>query len=325
MTICAFLGHDRVYDKDILSRLQQAVYTVVQKYKEINFAFCGRGEFYDWCYAAALDAKYHFSKKEIHISNEIADRTTLNQASVVITYIYDGFHEKSSMTRRALKAQDIIDLTSAETASRIEKLIEALPEREQLVLRRVNSGETLTQIGTALGVSGSAIRAVRANACRRLRRATHVRLICDKPCAVFALGKATYENVRAFDRQVEYVTRAYGVTSYLIAAEYVGSAFMSSLERYAKHIAAVVHYSVAEDARDIFSLRYCPPCERVVYVDVDSKIEKQRTLSAVDYMLERVGFCVCNLQSTIGSALRKSIAASNGVPVLDIAGSEGRG
>ena len=49
------------------------------------------------------------------------------------------------------------------------------------------------------------------------------------------------------------------------------------------------------------------------------------TLSAVDYMLERVGFCVCNLQSTIGSALRKSIAASNGVPVLDIAGSEGRG
>ena len=49
------------------------------------------------------------------------------------------------------------------------------------------------------------------------------------------------------------------------------------------------------------------------------------TLSAVDYMLERVGFCVCNLQSTIGRALRKSIAASNGVAVFDIAGSEGRG
>ena len=106
MTICAFLGHDRIYDKDILSRLQQAVYTVVQKYKEITFVFCGRGEFYDWCYAAALDAKYHFPKKEIHISNEIADRPTLNQASVVITYIYDGFHEKSSMTRRTLKAQE---------------------------------------------------------------------------------------------------------------------------------------------------------------------------------------------------------------------------
>ena len=310
MTICAFLGHDRVYDKDILSRLRKAVYAVAQKHKEIAFAFCGRGEFYDWCYAAALDAKYHFPKKEIHISNEIADSATLNQASVMITYIY---------------AKEIIDLTSAETASRIESLIETLPEREQLVLQKINSGETLSQIGTALGVSGSAVRAVRANACRRLRRATHVRLICDKPCAVFALGKATYENVRAFDRQVEYVSRAYGVTSYLIAAEYVGSAFMSSLERYAKHITAVVHYSVAEDARDIFSLRYCPPCERVVYVDVDSKIEKQRTLSAVDYMLERASFCVCNLQSTIGSALRKSIAASNGVPVLDIAGSEGRG
>ena len=260
MTICAFLGHDRVYDKDILSRLRKAVYAVAQKHKEIAFAFCGRGEFYDWCYAAALDAKYHFPKNEIHISNEIADRPTLNQASVVITYIYDGFHEKSSMTRRTLKAQEVIDITSAKTASRIEGLIETLPEREQLVLRRVNSGETLTQIGTALGVSGSAVRAVRANACRRLRRATHVRLICDKPCAVFALGKATYENVRA-----------------------------------------------------------------VVYVGSDSKVEKQRTLSAVDYMLERASFCVCNLQSTIGSALRKSIAASNGVPVLDIAGSEGRG
>ena len=178
----------------------------------------------------------------------------------MITYIYDGFHEKSSMTRRALKAKEIIDLTSAETASRIESLIETLPEREQLVLQKINSGETLSQIGTALGVSGSAVRAVRANACRRLRRATHVRLICDKPCAVFALGKASYENVRA-----------------------------------------------------------------VVYVDSDSKVEKQRTLSAVDYMLERAGFCVCNLQSTIGRALRKSIAASNGVPVLDIAGSEGWG
>ena len=260
MTICAFLGHDRVYDKDILSRLQQAVYTVVQKYKEINFVFCGRGEFYDWCYAAALDAKYHFPKNEIHISNEIADRPTLNQASVVITYIYDGFHEKSSMTRRTLKAQEVIDITSAETASRIERLIETLPEREQLVLRRVNSGETLAQIGTALGVSGSAVRAVRANACRRLRRAMYVRLICDKPCAVFALGKATYETVRA-----------------------------------------------------------------VVYVDVDSKVEKQRTLSAVDYMLERASFCVCNLQSTIGSALRKSIAASNCVAVFDIAGNESMG
>ena len=243
----------------------------------------------------------------------------------MITYIYDGFHEKSSMTRRALKAKEIIDITSAETASRIESLIETLPEREQLVLQKINSGETLSQIGTAFGVSGSAVRAVRANACRRLRRATHVRLICDKPCAVFSLGKATYENVRAFDRQVEYVSRAYGVTSYLIAAEYVGSAFMSSLERYAKYITAVVHYSVTEDARDIFSLRYCPPCEDVVYVDSDSKVEKQRTLSAVDYMLERASFCVCNLQSTIGSALRKSIAASNGVPVLDIAGSEGWG
>lgn len=323
MTICAFLGHDRVYDKDILSRLRKAVYAVAQKHKEIAFAFCGRGEFYDWCYAAVLEAKYRFPKNEIHISNEIADRTTLNQASVVITYIYDGFHEKSSMTRRALKAQDIIDLTSAETASRIEKLIEALPEREQLVLRRVNSGETLAQIGTALGVSGSAVRAVRANACRRLRRATHVRLICDKPCAVFSLGKATYENVRAFDRQVEYVSRAYGVTSYLIAAEYVGSAFMSSLERYAKHITAVVHYSVAEDARDIFSLRYCPPCERVVYVDSDSKVEKQRTLSAVDYMLDRADFCICNLQSTLGDALRNRIAASNGAAVFDIAGNDG--
>ena len=160
MTICAFLGHDRVYDKDILSRLRKAVYAVAQKHKEIAFAFCGRGEFYDWCYAAVLEAKYRFPKNEIHISNEIADRTTLNQASVVITYIYDGFHEKSSMTRRALKAQEIIDITSAETASRIERLIETLPEREQLVLRRVNSGETLTQIGTALGVSGSAVRAV---------------------------------------------------------------------------------------------------------------------------------------------------------------------
>ena len=191
MTICAFLGHDRVYDKDILSRLRKAVYAVAQKHKEIAFVFCGRGEFYDWCYAAALDAKYHFPKKEIHISNEIADRTTLNQASVVITYIYDGFHEKSSMTRRALKAKEIIDITSAETASRIERLIETMPEREQLVLRRVNSGETLAQIGTALGVSGSSVRAVRANACRRLRRAMYVRLICDKPCAVLALGKAS--------------------------------------------------------------------------------------------------------------------------------------
>ena len=49
------------------------------------------------------------------------------------------------------------------------------------------------------------------------------------------------------------------------------------------------------------------------------------TLSAVDYMLERAGFCVCNLQSTIGSALRKRIAASNGVAVFDIAGNESMG
>lgn len=60
-------------------------------------------------------------------------------------------------------------------------------------------------------------------------------------------------------------------------------------------------------------------------MDSDSKVEKQRTLSAVDYMLERASFCVCNLQSTIGSALRKSIAASNCVAVFDIAGNESMG
>ena len=320
MAICAFLGHTGIYDADIRSRLRQAVYTVAQRNKEITFVFCGRGEYYDWCYAAVLDAKYHFPKKEIHISNEIADRPMLNQASVVITYIYDEFHEKLSLTRRSLKTQEVIDIASTETSSRIESLIDKLPEREQLVLRRINAGETPAQIGTDLGVSGSAVRTVRANACRRLRRATHVWLVSKKPCAVFALGKATYENVREFARQVEYISRAYGVTDYLIAAEYAGTAFMSLLERYAKHITAVVHYSVTEDARDIFSLRYCPPCESVVYVDSDSKVEKQRTLSAVDYMLERADFCVCNLQSTIGGALRKRIVSSDGVVGFDIAG-----
>lgn len=320
MAICAFLGHTGIYDADIRSRLRQAVYTVAQRNKEITFVFCGRGEYYDWCYAAVLDAKYHFPKKEIHISNEIADRPMLNQASVVITYIYDEFHEKLSLTRRSLKTQEVIDIASTETSSRIESLIDKLPEREQLVLRRINAGETPAQIGTDLGVSGSAVRTVRANACRRLRRATHVWLVSKKPCAVFALGKATYENVREFARQVEYISRAYGVTDYLIAAEYAGTAFMSLLERYAKHITAVVHYSVTEDARYIFSLRYCPPCESVVYVDSDSKVEKQRTLSAVDYMLERADFCVCNLQSTIGGALRKRIVSSDGVVGFDIAG-----
>ena len=325
MTICAFLGHTGIYDADIRSRLRQTVYTVAQRHREITFVFCGRGEFYDWCYAAALDAKYHFPKKEIHISNEIADKSTLNQASVMITYIYDGFHEKLSLTRRTLKTQEIIDIISTETASRIESLIDKLSEREQLVLRRINAGETPAQIGASLGVSGSAVRAVRANACRRLRRATHVWLASKKPCAVFVLGKATYENVREFARQVEYISRAYGVTDYLIAAEYAGTAFMSLLERYAKHITAVVHYSVTEDARDIFSLRYCPPCDSVVYVDSDSKVEKNRTLSAVDYMLDRADFCVCNLQSTIGGALRKRLSASNGVAVFDIAGSGDEG
>ena len=191
MAICAFLGHTGIYDADIRSRLRQAVYTVAQRNKEITFVFCGRGEYYDWCYAAVLDANYHIPKKEIHISNEIADRPMLNQASVVITYIYDEFHEKLSLTRRSLKTQEVIDIASTETSSRIESLIDKLPEREELVLRRINAGETPAQIGTDLGVSGSAVRTVRANACRRLRRATHVWLVSKKPCAGFALGKAT--------------------------------------------------------------------------------------------------------------------------------------
>ena len=56
---------------------------------------------------------------------------------------------------------------------------------------------------------------------------------------------------------------------------------------------------------------------------VNSKVEKQRTLSAVDYMLDRADFCICNLQSTLGDALRNRIAASNGAAVFDIAGNDG--
>ena len=55
-------------------------------------------------------------------------------------------------------------------------------------------------------------------------------------------------------------------------------------------------------------------------MDSDSKVEKNRTLSAVDYMLESADVCVCSMQSTIGSALPKRIAGRDCVAVFDIAG-----
>lgn len=235
MAVYTFIGHGSIYDLDIRERLKKAVFSAVRKNDVVEFIPGGNGDFYSWSLAAALEAKHRYPKKAITTAapEAIAGtfpvcaidcviiqqspmgakvkatvRQIVKASDVVISYCYDGVSKADSELRRYALAQGkkLIDITSPDTAAQLES---------------VDGNRT-------------AIKAMR------------VRVQSNKPCAIFALGPATSDRVNLFGETVDFIMSAYGVEHFLVAAEYIGTAFVQELRLRKAHITAVTHYNVAD-------------------------------------------------------------------------------
>ena len=65
MVICSFLGHDRLYDDNVYTKLSKAVRNIARNNDEIEFRFYLHNKFYSMCYDAALEAKQFYTEKKI--------------------------------------------------------------------------------------------------------------------------------------------------------------------------------------------------------------------------------------------------------------------
>lgn len=70
MAICMFLGHRKVYDKNLYRKIADAVFEIAERHDSVTYLFhnLSHGAFYAACYRAALAAKQRYPEKGIALA-----------------------------------------------------------------------------------------------------------------------------------------------------------------------------------------------------------------------------------------------------------------
>lgn len=308
MAVYTFIGHGSIYDLDIRERLIKATFSAVRKNDVVEFVPGGNGDFYSWSLAAALEAKHRYPKKAITTAAPEAIAGTFPVCAIdrAILQLSPMGAKGKAAVRRIIKASDVVVSYCYEGISKADCELRryALTQGKKLI--DITSPDTAAQLALADG-DRAAIKDMR------------VRVQSHKPCAVFALGPAIIDRVNLFGETVDFIMSAYGVEHFLIAAEYVGSAFVQELRRREAHITAVTHYNIADGALPEFRARYRPLCQDFLNVATEAKGQRAKALASARWMLEASGFAICRLTgSPIESTLRRCVADTRGVAVFDI-------
>lgn len=308
MVVYTIIGHGRIYDLDIRERLIKATFSAARKNDIVEFVPGGNGDFYSWSLAVALEVKHRYPKKAITIAAPEAIAGTFPACAIDCVIIQQspmGAQVKATV-RQIVKASDVVISYCYDGVSKADSELRryALAQGKKLI--DITSPDTAAQLALADG-NRTAIKAMR------------VRVQSNKPCAIFALGPATSDRVNLFGETVDFIMSAYGVEHFLIAAEYIGSAFVQELRRREAHITAVTHYNIADGALPEFRARYRPLCQDFLNVVTEAKGQRAKALASARWMLEASGFAICRLTgSPIESTLRRCVADTRGVAVFDM-------
>lgn len=308
MAVYTFIGHGSIYDLDIRERLIKATFSAVRKNDVVEFVPGGNGDFYSWSLAAALEAKHRYPKKAITTAAPEAIAGTFPVCAIDCVIIQQspmGAKVKATV-RQIVKASDVVISYCYDGVSKADSGLRGYALAQGKKLIDITSPDTAAQLALADG-NRAAIKAMR------------VRVQSNKPCAIFALGPATSDRVNLFGETVDFIMSAYGVEHFLIAAEYVGSAFVQELRRREAHITAVIHYNIADGALPEFRARYRPLCQDFLNVATEAKGQRAKALASARWMLEASGFAICRLTgSPIEMTLRRCVADTRGVAVFDM-------
>lgn len=208
--------------------------------------------------------------------------------------------------RRIIKASDVVVSYCYEGVSKADSWLQRYALAQSKKLINITSPDTAAQLALADG-NRAAIKAMR------------VRVQSNKPCAIFALGPATSDRVNLFGETVDFIMSAYGVEHFLIAAEYIGSAFAQELRHRKARITAVAHYSVTDGALPELRARYCHLCQDFINVPTEARGPRTKALASIRWMLGCADFAICRLTgSPIEMTLRRCMAEARGVAVFDM-------
>lgn len=310
MAVYTFIGHGSIYDLDIRERLKKAAFYAAHKNDVVEFVPSGNGNFYSWSLAAVLEVKYRYPKKIITIAAPEAVVGAFPACAIERTIIQPGSMgakvRGKTAVRRITKASDVVVSYCYEGISKADRELRSYALAQSKKLIDITSPDTAAQLALANG-NRAAIKAMR------------VRVQNNKPCAIFALRPATRDRVNLFGETVDFIMSAYGVESFLIAVEYIDSAFVQELRLRKAHITAVAHYNVAEGALPELRTRYCHLCQDFINVATEAKGKRTKALASIRWMLGGADFAICRLTgSPIESTLRRCVADTRGVAVFDM-------
>lgn len=265
-------------------------------------------------------------------------RWLIEQSTHIISYLYEGFHEAEYQQYKYAKHRGakIIDVTDAETAAYIAQSIDTLEEREQKIIRSLESGKTLNEIAAGFGVSSSAIRETLKHACRHLRERTARRAYkmfvqnAKFPiiCSIFLMGNANYQSLVTFEQAALYLAKNCGVTQFNILQEYCHSGYAYVLKKLSEsnqsmHLIAITHYPdfkrMTKEEWHNAASPYCPPCHAVENIDTYTDDPQEQTEKAIGALIEQSDFCICYLaDNPLKEKVGKHIATAGSVKLLDL-------
>lgn len=308
MAVYTFVGHGSICDLDIRERLKKVAFGAARRDDVIEFVQGGNGDLYSWSLAAALEVKHRYPKKAITIAAPEAVAGAFPACAIdrAILQLSPMGAKGKATVRRIIKASDVVVSYCYEGISKADSELRryALAQGKKLI--DITSPDTAAQLALADG-NRAAIKAMR------------VRVQSNKPCAIFALGPATSDRVNLFGETVDFIMSAYGVEHFLVAAEYIGTAFVQELRLRKAHITAVTHYNVADGALPELRSRYCPLCQDIINVRTEAKGQRAKALASARWMLEVSDFAICRLTgSPIEMTLHRCVAEARGAAMFDM-------
>lgn len=256
------------------------------------------------------------------------------------THIINGFYEDLfdtddlalELARRKGGVQ-IINITAPELERAILASSEQLSERERFVFQTRRSGCTQKETGKQLSLTVSRIQQIERAMNKQLRgllasTGPHIPEAPRKPwvCSIFALGDATYKNLRFFADCIRFITARYPIDQICVEAEVVSSGFMFALEQSMPFYHKIPITAVAWDdgsgqdgTEEPYDLAagFCPPCDRAESIGgvpaADSRI---RTILE---LMDRSMFCICDLSaSAYAQQIQSHIPHTRQAVLLDI-------
>jgi len=275
------------------------------------------------------------NEKKHSIAHKKIERWIMEQSTHIISYHYAGFHEADTNRQYQFAKNSgavVVDIASPETSAHIAENIDALPEREKLIMEKINSGRTLKEVGGLLGISGSAVQQIVKHAGRSLRDMARKELkksLMETPqppaaCSIFHLGPVNYETLTTFEKTVSFLISSYGVKVFHVEQGYCHSGYMSVLKKLAESrqiiITAFTHYpELSEEDMKNITLRYCPPCHALENIPTQSRSYRAKVFKVMRELIERSGYCICNLSgNTLEKSIVRHIGKVKGRAVFDI-------